>query len=82
MKLTTLRELLKPKPIKPKKTVKTKSRLNENVDDDDGAISSEFAYIARFDYDNQRVIEQIKRDIAAMSKWADVAVSVIAISED
>ena len=38
--------------------------------------------IARFDYDNQRVIEQIKRDIAAMSKWADVAVSVIGISED
>ena len=33
-------------------------------------------------YDNQRVIEQIKKDIMAMSKLADVAVSVIAISED
>jgi hypothetical protein len=45
-------------------------------------ISSEFAYISRFDYDNQRVIEQIKKDVLAMSKWTDVAVSVIAISED
>ena len=81
MNLTRLRELLKTAPIKPKETVKKRSHLNENVDDD-GAISSEFAYIARCDYDNQRVIEQIKKDITAMSKWADVAVSVIAISED
>ena len=33
-------------------------------------------------YDNQKVVEQIKKDIMAISKWADVAVSVIAISED
>ena len=79
-KLKTLREILKTQADKPKVTARKRSYLKEN--DADGAISSEFAYIARFDYDNKRVIEQIKNDIMAMSKWADVAVSVIAISED
>ncbi len=74
MRLKTLREILKTAPIKPKETARKRSHLNENVDDD-GAISSEFVYISRFDqcYENQRVIEQIKKDIMAISKWADVA---------
>ena len=78
--MKTLREILKTQASKPRGTRK-KSYLKES-DGDDGGLSSEFAYIARFDYDNQRVIEQIKKDIMAISKWADVAVSVIAISED
>jgi hypothetical protein len=78
--LKTIREILKAQTNKPRGTTR-KSYLRES-EDDDGGISSEFAYIARFDGDNQRVIEQIKKDITAMSKWADVAVSVIAISED
>jgi hypothetical protein len=80
LKLKTLREILKTQTNKPRGA--TKKTYFEESDYDDGGISSEFAYIARFDYDNQRVIEQIKRDIMAMSKWADVAVSVIAVSED
>ena len=47
-RLKTLREILKTAPIKPKETVRKRSHLNENVDDD-GAISSEFVYISRFD---------------------------------
>jgi hypothetical protein len=77
--LKTIREILKTQTNKPRGTTK-KSYLKES-EGDDGGLSSEFAYISRFDYDNQRVIEQIKKDITAMSKWADVAVSVIAISE-
>ena len=80
-KLKTLRGLLRARPISQKRQRKQSLILKENGRDD-GAISSEFAYIARFDYDNQKVIEQIKKDIMAISKWADVAVSVIAISED
>jgi hypothetical protein len=80
MKLKTIREILETRTNKPRGTTK-KSYLKER-DGDDGGISSEFAYISRFDYDNQRVIEQIKKDVLAMSKWTDVAVSVIAISED
>ena len=78
--MKTLREILKAQTNEPRGTTK-KSYLRES-EDDDGGISSEFAYIARFDYDNARVIEQIKRDITAMSKWADVAVSIISIPED
>jgi hypothetical protein len=78
--LKTIREILKTHAYKPKVTAIKRSYLKEN--DADGAISSEFAYISRLDYDNKRVIEQIKNDILAMSKWADVAVSVIAVSED
>ena len=79
-KLKTIREILKAQTNKPRGT--TKKAYFKESDYDDGGISSEFAYIARFDYDNPRVIEQIKKDIMAMSKWADVAVSIIAISED
>jgi hypothetical protein len=79
-KLTTIREILKTRVNKPH-TMTKKAYLKES-EGDDGGISSEFAYISRFDYDNKRVIDQIKKDITAMSKWADVAVSVIAISED
>ncbi len=63
--------------------MKKRSYLKENVDDG-GAISSEFAYISRFAqyYDNQKVVEEIANDIMAMSKWTDVAVSVIAIYGD
>ncbi len=62
-------------------TTRKRSYLKEN--DADGGISSESAYISRFDqYDNQIVVEQIKKDILAVRKWADVAVSVIAIRED
>jgi hypothetical protein len=78
--LKTLREILKTQTNKPRGTTK-KSYLKES-EGDDGGISSEFAYISRFDYDNKRVVEQIKNDIMAMSKWADVAVSVIVVSED
>ena len=82
-RLKTLREILKTSPTKPRETVKGKPYLKENVNDS-GAISSEFAYISRFAqyYDNQIVVEQIESDIMAMSKWTDVAVSVIAISEE
>lgn len=78
--MKTLREILKAQTNKPRGTTK-KSYLKESGGDD-GGVSSEFAYIARCDYDNQKVIEQIKKDIMAISKWADVAVSVIAIPED
>ena len=54
-KLKTLREILKTKNNKPRETTK-KSYLKEG-EGDDGGISSEFAYIARCDYDNQKVIE-------------------------
>lgn len=77
--MKTIREILKAQTNKPRGTIK-KSYLQES--DDDRGLSSEFAYIARFDYDNQRVIEQIKKDITAMSKVADVAVSIIAIEGD
>jgi hypothetical protein len=81
--LKTLREILKTQTNKPRGTAK-KSYLRESEGNVDGGISSEFAYISRFDeyYENQKVVEQIKRDILAVSKWSDVAVSVIAISED
>jgi hypothetical protein len=54
--LKTLREILKTRATKPKVTAKF--YLKES----DSDISSEFAYISRFDqyYDNQRVVEQIK----------------------
>jgi hypothetical protein len=79
--LKTLREILKTHANKSKVTTTERSYLKEN--DANGGISSEFAYISRFDqYDNQIVVEQIKKDILAVSKWADVAVSVIAIPED
>ena len=81
--MTTLRELLKTHAVKPKVAAKKKSYLEEN-EDNDGAISSEFAYISRFAgyYDNQKVVEAIANNIMAMSKWTDVAVSVIAIEGD
>jgi hypothetical protein len=80
-KLKTLREILQTHANKPKVTTRKRSYLKDS-EGDDGGLSSEFAYISRFDYDNQRVIEQLKKDILAVSKWADVAVSVIAIPED
>jgi hypothetical protein len=82
IKLKTLPEILKTHANKPRVPPK-RSYLKENADSE-GAISSEFAYISRFAqyYDNQKVVEQIKNDIMAMSRWTDVAVSVIAISED
>lgn len=80
--MATLRELLKTHATKAKVTAKKRSYLKEN--DGDGAISSEFAYISRFDqyYDNQKIVEEVANDIMALSKWTDVAVSVIAICED
>ena len=80
--MKTIREILKAQTNKPRGTTKKRSHLKENIDDD-GDISSEFAYISRFDryYDNQRVVEEIASNIMAMTKWTDVAVSVIAISE-
>ncbi len=81
IKLKTLREILQTHANKPKVTTRKRSYLKDS-EGDDGGLSSEFAYISRFDYDNQRVIEQLKKDILAVSKWADVAVSVIAIPED
>jgi hypothetical protein len=83
MKLKTLREILKTNATKPRVTAKKRSYLKENSDYD-GAISSEFAYISRLAqyYDNQQLVEEIANDFMAMSKWTDVAVSVIAISED
>ena len=80
--MKTVREILKAQINKAKGTTK-KSYLKE-IEGYDGGVSSEFAYISRFDeyYENQKVVEQIKRDILAVSKWSDVAVSVIAISED
>jgi hypothetical protein len=82
IKLKTLREILKTHANKPKVTVRKRSYLREN--DADGAISSAFAYISRFaEYcDNQQVVDQIAKDIMAMTKWTDVAVSVIAVSDD
>jgi hypothetical protein len=82
IKLTRLREILKTHTGKPRSAPR-RSYLRENGDGD-RAISSEFAYVSRFaePYDNEQVVEQIARDIMAMSKWTDVAVSVIAISED
>ena len=82
-KLKTIREILKTQTNKPRGTTK-KSYLKESEGNVDGGISSEFAYISRFDlyYAKQKVVEQIKKDILAVSKFADVAVSVIAISED
>jgi hypothetical protein len=67
-KLKTLREILKTHATQPRGTRK-RSYIRENSDDD-GAISSEFAYISRFagSYENQKVVEQIKNDILAMTK--------------
>jgi hypothetical protein len=81
-KLTRLRQILKTHATKPRVPPK-RSYLKEKVDNS-GAISSAFAYISRFAqyYDNQKMIEDIASDILAMTKWTDVAISVIAIEGD
>lgn len=81
MKLKRLRELLQTSTTKPRVT--KKSYLKDNVDDG-GAISSGFAYISLSDqyYYNQKIVEEVANDILAMTKWTDVAVSVIAICEE
>ena len=81
MKVKRLREVLQTSITKPRVT--KRSYLKDNVDDG-GAISSGFAYISRLDqfYDNQKVVEEIARDIMCIAKWSDVAVSMIAVCED
>jgi hypothetical protein len=80
--LTRLREILKAHATKPRVRPK-RSYLKEKVDNS-GAISSAFAYISRFAQynDNRKMIEDIASDILAMTKWTDVAVSIIAVCED
>jgi hypothetical protein len=80
--LTRLREILRAHATKPRGTTK-RSYLKEKVNNS-GAISSAFAYISRFAQftDSQKLVEDIARDILDMTKWTDVAVSIIAIEGD